>query len=60
MLSMIWRVVLMGNWQDINEYLATTPNARKFLRLAKDKNLSDEELSTIIYNMIDKSKELEK
>ena len=49
-----------GNWQDINEYLVKTPNARKFLRLAKDKNLSDEELSTIIYNMIDKSKELEK
>lgn len=49
-----------GNWQDINEYLAKTPNARKVLRLAKDKNLSDEELSTMIYNMIDKSIEIER
>jgi hypothetical protein len=40
--------------------LAKTPNARRFLRLAKERNLSDEELSSIILNMIDKSSELEK
>lgn len=47
------------NWSDINEYLAKTPNARRFLRLAKERNLSDEELSSTILNMIDKSSELE-
>ena len=44
-----------SNWPDINEYLAKTPNARKALRLAKAKNLSDEVLSEII-NSIAKEK----
>lgn len=47
------------NWPDINEYLAKTPSARKAIRLARDKNLSDEELSSIILDMIDKSNDEE-
>jgi len=47
------------NWPDINEYLARTPSARKAIRLARDKNLSDEELSSIILDMIDKSNDEE-
>ena len=40
-----------SNWPDINEYLAKTPNAREFLRIAKQKKLSDEDLSTLILSI---------
>ena len=33
-----------SNWPDLNEYLAKTPNARKALRLARDKNMTGEQL----------------
>jgi len=39
------------NHPDINEYLNNHPNARKFLRIAKRKNLSDEELSKLILSI---------
>lgn len=37
-----------GYWPDINEYLGKMPHARKFLRIARDNNISEEE----IYNLI--------
>lgn len=37
-----------GNWPDINEYLAKNPNARKALRLARDKNISEQQLVQFI------------
>lgn len=39
-----------SNWQDINEYLAQNPNARKAIRLARDKNMSGEEFLEIVEN----------
>lgn len=39
------------NHPDINKYLSTTPKAREFLRIAKRKNLSDEELSSLILSL---------
>ena len=44
-----------SNWPEINEYLGKTPNARKFLRLAKAKGLSDEEVSSMILSTIEDS-----
>lgn len=37
-----------GNWPDINEYLAKNPSARKALRLARDKNISEQQLVQFI------------
>ena len=34
-----------------NEYLAKTPKAREFLRLAKQNNLSDKEISSLILSI---------
>lgn len=47
-----------SNWPDINDYLAKKPSARKAIRLAKDKNMSEKEFSEIILSLI-KDKELE-
>lgn len=40
--------VYSGNWPDLNEYLCKTPNARKFFRIAKRKNMSGEEILEIV------------
>ena len=37
-----------SNWQEINEYLSKTPNARKAIRLARDKNISEEEFCLLV------------
>lgn len=47
-----------SNWSDINEYLQQMPNAREFLRLAQTKNLSDEEISSIILSLDKSEKEI--
>lgn len=47
-----------SNWPDINEYLAKTPNARKAIRLARDKNLTEKEFLEII-SIIEQEKEQE-
>ena len=39
------------NWPDINTYLARTPNARKALRLVRDKNIPAEELFKFVTEM---------
>ena len=39
-----------GNWPDINDYLAKNPNAREFIRLAKSKNLSGEDILNLVTN----------
>ena len=44
-----------SNWPDLNEYLAKTPSARKALRLARDKNMTGEELLEAV-NRIAKEK----
>lgn len=48
-----------GNWPDINEYLAQNPNARKAIRLAKAKNLSEEEFLNAVNQMIQSQAEEE-
>ena len=42
-----------SNWVDINEYLATVPNARKAIRLARDNNISEQEFVSLV-NHLDK------
>ena len=37
-----------SNWPELNEYLAKNPNARKAIRLARDNNISGEELLEFI------------
>ena len=37
-----------SNWPDINEYLEKNPNARKAIRLARDKNMLGEEFLKIV------------
>ena len=39
------------NWPDINEYLAKTPNARKAIRLARDRNVSEKDFLNIVENL---------
>ena len=39
-----------SNWPEINEYLADKPNARKALRIAMHKNVSEKELYNSIIN----------
>ncbi len=46
-----------GNWPDINEYLAKNPNARKALRLARDKNISEQQLVQFIEQLKPKQEE---
>ena len=40
-----------SNWPEINEYLFKTPNARKAIRLARDKNMSEQEFLNYVSNM---------
>lgn len=40
-----------SNWPDINEYLASMPNARKAIRLAKSQNMSGEEFLAIVESL---------
>jgi len=48
-----------SNWIDINDYLSKNPNARRALRLARDKNISDANLYKLIMNMINSSRQIE-
>ena len=40
-----------SNWVDINEYLAKMPNARKAIRLARDKNITEQEFVEMINSL---------
>lgn len=51
--------IAASNWPDINEYLAKTPKAREFLRLAKQNNLSDKEISQLILSINQNSAPIE-
>ncbi len=46
-----------SNWPDINEYLAENPNARKAIRLARDKNMSGEEFLGLVEYLAKSSKQ---
>ena len=59
--ELIYFVDLIGsshsNWNDINEYINQNPHAREFLRIAKSKNIPDDQLAKIILNAINKTSE---
>ena len=38
-------------WPDLEDYLNKVPNARKFFRIAKSLNLTDNEVSTLILSL---------
>ena len=42
-----------SNWPDINEYLAKTPIARKAIRLARDKNISQDDFAKLVLSLAD-------
>ena len=45
-----------SNWTDINDYLSQMPSARKAIRMARDKNMTEEEFVELI-SSIDREKE---
>ena len=44
--------VYTTNWPDINEYLGKNPGARKFIRYARDTNMSGEEVMQAVEQII--------
>lgn len=47
------------NWPEINEYLASNRNARKAVRLARDKGLSEEEFLEMVLKLGEESEQTE-